>query len=311
MKTILSSILFILLTAFAAPTATQDHCACCDKQADIDAIKSMIGTYKVSFDFAETFSPDTGYTYHKRYSAWGVEHVELLEESENLISLQHLLIINDSMIVKHWRQDWIYESTELLEYYKDKEWNRRTLDKNSVKGTWTQRVFQVDDGPRYESRGTWVHVDGRHFWQSVCDAPLPRREFSKRSDYNVMKRKNHFEIEDNGWVYIQDNEKIVRNKGIDRVICHEKGVERFTKGNYNAGPALRFWNEQKEFWKDVREVWGTVYKENKNLKLRSMVDKQPLHSRMFRLGNKSCKNKSYKPGSAKKEIKAIITPYIK
>ena len=68
-------------------------------------------------------------------------------------------------------------------------WGYRKLSKAlAAKGTWTQKVFQVDDSPRYEGYATWVHVDGRHYWDSQTDGPLPRREYSKRSDYNVSKK---------------------------------------------------------------------------------------------------------------------------
>ena len=43
------------------------------KELDKASIKSMVGIYKVSFDFAETFAPDTAYKYHKRYSEWEID----------------------------------------------------------------------------------------------------------------------------------------------------------------------------------------------------------------------------------------------
>jgi len=43
---------------------------------------------------------------------------------------------------------------------------------------------------------------------------LPRREYSKRSDYNVMMRGNHVEITDEGWLHEQDNEKVIRDKDL-------------------------------------------------------------------------------------------------
>ncbi len=172
-------------TKEAAPAQSSSNSK---KEQDRTAIKSMAGIYKVSFDFAETFSPDTGYKYHKRYSEWGIEYVSIVEETENKIALQHLLIVNDTMIIKHWRQDWTFENKDVYQYYKDNEWIKKTLTADQAHGTWTQKVFQVDDSPRYESYGTWVHVDGKHFWEGVNDSPLPRREFTKRSDYNVIKR---------------------------------------------------------------------------------------------------------------------------
>ncbi|MBL7930277.1 MAG: hypothetical protein JNL60_00160, partial [Bacteroidia bacterium] len=52
-------------------------------EQDKAAIKSMCGIYKVSFDFAETFSSDTAYKFHNRYKEHGIEYVFLAEESLN------------------------------------------------------------------------------------------------------------------------------------------------------------------------------------------------------------------------------------
>ena len=30
--------------------------------------------------------------------------------------------------------------------------------KKDVRGQWTQKVYQVDDSPRYEGSSTWVHL---------------------------------------------------------------------------------------------------------------------------------------------------------
>src|SRR5690606_25353495 len=121
---------------------------------------------KVTFEFAETFSPNKDYQYHDRKFDSGIEYVFIVEETDTKIALQHILVVNDTFIVKHWRQDWVYENTEVLTYHKDNEWRKVKLSPEQAKGTWTQKVFQVDDSPRYEGYGTWIHVDGRHFWES-------------------------------------------------------------------------------------------------------------------------------------------------
>lgn len=298
--------LFILIAALASGTifAQQNK-----KADDRDAIHAMAGCYKVSFDFAETFSPDTAYKYHDRYSSWGIEYVLVIEDSENFISLQHLLIINDSTIIKHWRQDWEYEATELLAYDRDKTWKTKKFSADEVKGTWTQRVFQVDDSPRYESKGTWVHVDGQHYWEGIGDAPLPRREFSVRSDYNVTKRKSRIQLDGDGWYLEQDNQKILRTDTGDKLICNEKGMETFTTGAYNCQPAIDWWEENKGYWEDVRTVWGEVFKENPELGLTKKVNDKMLWQALFGMGDEM---KNEVPSKKqRKEIKAVIEQYIK
>lgn len=279
---------------------------------DRESIKAMLGVYKVTFDFAETFAPDTAYKFHERYSEHGIEQVSLVEETPTKIVLQHLLIINDSTIIKHWRQDWVYENKEIYNFYKDNEWRKTTLTDEQAKGTWTQKVFQVDDSPRYESYGTWIHIDGKHYWEGTNDSPLPRREFTKRSDYNVMKRHIRMEIfKDGSWAYIQDNEKIIRESDKDKLLVWERGMEIFTKGNYDGSPAIKYWEKQKKYWEDVREIWDEVFAKNNNLKLATKVDNRRLYENLFELGDETCKGKKYKKGSANTEIKKIIDSFLK
>jgi hypothetical protein len=280
-------------------------------ELDKSIIKNMCGIYKVSFDFAETFSADTGYKFYPRYKEWGIEYVFLAEETSDKISLQHLLIVNDSIIIKHWRQDWVYENTNVYKFYKDNEWIKETLTTEQAKGTWTQKVFQVDDSPRYESYGTWVHVDGKHFWEGVNDAPLPRREFSNRDDYNVMRRHSRMEVfNDGSWALIQDNDKVIRKNGVDKVLVSERGLEKFTKGSYDASPALKYWERQKHYWADVRKAWDDLYYTQPNLKLADRVDEMKLYSHLFNLGDKVCE-KNYVKGSANEEIKKVIISFVK
>lgn len=277
---------------------------------DKEAIKSLVGCYKVTFEFAETFAPDTAYKYYDRKFEWGIEKVFIVEETENRISLQHILIVNDTFIVKHWRQDWIYENKELLSYTNDNKWIKTILSNKEAKGTWTQKVYQVDDSPRYEGYGTWVHVDGRHFWQSTTDAPLPRREFTIRSDYNILKRHSKIELTDYGWILEQDNEKINRTPNGDVLVCWEKGFEKFYRGDFDCSAADEWWSKNQHFWSDVRAVWEDVVAKNKQINLEKKIDEKPLFSKMFSLGETYSNHPQYNPKEARKEIKEIIELYL-
>lgn len=279
-------------------------------EQDKASIRSLAGIYKVTFDFAETFSPDTAYKYHNRYHESGIEYVFVVEETDKKIALQHLLIVNDTIIVKHWRQDWVYENTELYSYYKNDEWIRKDITPEQAKGTWTQKVFSVDDSPRYESYGTWIHTDGKNYWEGVTDAPLPRREYTKRSDYNVMRRHARIIVNPDGWTQEQDNEKILRNDGVDKLLCWEKGIEKFSKGSYDAMPAVKYWEKQKNYWADVRKVWNEVYGAQNDLKITAKVDNKRLHEKLFELGVKSCKG-DYVQGAATADIRTVIESFIK
>ncbi len=279
-------------------------------QQDKESIKAMIGCYKVTFEFAETFAADTSYKYHDRKFDWGIEHVSILEETDKKIVLQHLLIVNDTMIIKHWRQDWLYENTEVFAYLQDNEWRKTKLTPAQYKGTWTQKVFQVDDSPRYEGYGTWVHVDGRHFWESSSDAPLPRREITKRSDYNVMKRHSHVETTAYGWILEQDNEKTIRTPTVDKLLCWEKGFEKFSTGAYNCQPAITWWDKNKNFWNEVRKVWDEISAQNSTLKFERKIDDKFLFEQLFKLGDEYASANTFNAAEASANIKATIGLYL-
>lgn len=276
------------LTSFALACVLTSTLQAQDKQ-DAQAIKNMCGCYEVSFEFGETFSPQKDYQFKNNYQSKGLEWVQLVEDDKKKIVLQHLLIVEDSVgkksIVKHWRQDWLFENTEFYFFNKENQWKYVEKPKNTVKGQWTQKVYQVDDSPRYESSATWVHLDGRHYWEATTDSPLPRREFTTRNDYNVLKRRNRHEITTEGWLHEQDNDKILRQDGQqDVTIAKEKGWDVYKKvDNSRCQLAQEWWATHQAFWAKVRQEWNTVFALRKDLALQKTVDNQPLFMHIFKL----------------------------
>lgn len=273
---------------------------------DITAIKSMCGCYEVDFQFGETFSPDKNYKFYENEHSKGLEWVQLLEDTKGKIVLQHLLVVSDSAtgqkdIVKHWRQDWLYQNKNVLAYDRDNSWNNKTYSDKDVKGQWTQKVFQVDDSPRYEATATWIHADGKHYWESTTDSPLPRREHTIRNDYNVLRRTNRHEITAYGWIHDQDNDKINRSEAGDRLIAQEKGLNTYKKvENSRCEAAQKWWKENEKFWAAVRKEWDVVLSKNQGLKMEAAVDNKPLYRHLAKL----------KPDQTT-EIKPIIEKFVK
>ncbi len=258
------------------------------KTKDKNAIKEMCGCFEVTFNFAETFnySKDTTYKPSKIKVSKGLEWAGLIEDSRNKISIQHILQVGNPtkpMIVKHWRQDWLYQNKIFYTYNGDNNWIFEQKSKKNVKKQWTQKVYQVDDSPRYEGSGTWVHVDGKSYWENTTTAPLPRREYTKRSDYNITLRGNRQEITDYGWVHDQNNSKILRETGKeDVIIAKEKGYNTYKKVPDNRCKAASdWWFSHKNKWQLVRNKWDEIYGRNTNLTLRTKVDNKPLYKHLF------------------------------
>ena len=70
------------------------------------------------------------------YQSWGTEMVIVLSDEPNYISLQHIMmmyfkdddgVITGPYIQKHWRQDWTYEDSKILNYKNDKIWDLSVL----------------------------------------------------------------------------------------------------------------------------------------------------------------------------------------
>lgn len=274
-------ILGVLLISIAATAPSK-------RNDDAYAIKQMCGCFEVTFNFAETFnySQDSLYKPSKTKVDKGLEWAQLVTDEKDKIQIQHLLQVGDPSnpyIVKHWRQDWLYENTDLYEYNADNKWDFIQLDKKDVKGQWTQKVYQVDDSPRYEGTGTWVHVDGKSYWENTTSAPLPRREYTTRSDYNVTMRGNRHEITDYGWVHDQDNLKIIRKEGQeDQILAAEKGYNTYKRvDDSHCAAAAQWWKDNNDKWSTVRSKWDEVYNRNTDLRLHEKVDNKVLFKHLF------------------------------
>ncbi|RCW92693.1 hypothetical protein DFQ08_102725 [Winogradskyella arenosi] len=277
------------------------------KTQDQEAIKEMCGCFEVTFNFTETFnySQDSLYRPSETKIAKGLEYAVAIEDEANKISIQHLLQVgrpDQPMIVKHWRQDWLFQNQDFYMYNGDNNWTYEKKSKDEVKGQWTQKVFQVDDSPRYEGSGTWVFVDGKKYWENTTTAPLPRREYTKRSDYNITLRGNRHEITNFGWVHDQDNEKVVRKAGAeDIIIAKEKGFNTYKRVDESRCQASKdWWKDQQNKWKLVRAKWNKVYQKQQDLTLEEKVDHKVLFKYLLD-----------EEMTSEKEINSIIDAFVK
>lgn len=301
MRFTLASLLALLLIAGSVHAQTK-------KEQDLKAIKAMCGCYEVSFNFAETFnySQDSDYQPSKVKNDRALEWVQLVEDDKNTVVMQHLLLVgtrDNKRIIKHWRQDWFYENRDFYLYDADNKWTYVRKSAGEVDGQWTQKVYQVDDSPRYEGSATWVHVDGRSYWENATPAPLPRREATTRDDYNLTIRGNRQEITDYGWLHDQDNKKVLRQAGQEDVLlAEEKGMNTYTRVDESrCKAAVKWWDENKVVWTNVRKNWDKVFAKKRDLSLKTTVEDKRLFQHLFAL-EADAKNK---------EIKDIITSFVK
>lgn len=248
-----------------------------DVARDRAAILAMQGEYRVQFDFRETVELAPGYARRPPKRSGGNEVVIVVEDTPHRIVLQHLLVSDDgSHVIKHWRQDWTYEAPTRFEFSADQTWTVRAIDPAATRGAWTQCVYEVSDAPRYCGTGRWNHRYGAATWTSDRTwRPLPRREYTTRSDYNAINAENRHTIVPGGWTHEQDNTKTVRDATDGttlRTLARESGFNDYRRTTeVDFGPAYRYWEKTRDYWAGVRSRWDAALQDG-GLRLKTQVD---------------------------------------
>jgi hypothetical protein len=271
-------------------------------ERDRRAILAMAGSYRVTFDFLEV-TPFSGDAKRDRpYQSWGTERVYVDRDDGRFISLSHILVmrivqkdgsLSEPLVTKHWRQDWRYEPSEVVEYRGREQWARRVLKQKDVAGLWSQTVFQVDESPRYASVGKWQHTASFSSWISGDTwRPLPRREWSVRKDYQVLIGTNRHTIVPTGWIQEENNLKGVLDdqRALDAekpYLAREYGVARYERLQApDFGAADQYYETTRKFWDEVREAWSADFRKQPVITLRAPVDQGGLFVPLFEQAEK-------------------------
>ncbi len=232
---------------------------------DRKAILALAGEFHVNFDFSETAAIAQDYQRKsKPYHEKALEKVILVEDTPERITLQHLLVVptknGSPKVIKHWAQVWTWQDPITVDFAGsegDDRWIRRKWKPQQTAGRWSQLVTNVDDTPRYESLGSWSHQLGESSWTSdPTRRPLPRREYSKRDDYDYLLVINRQTLTPDGWIHFQDNRKIVDRDGKTFVLAHETGLNRYTRTTHPSfAIAADWWKNHQQTWNPIREFW--------------------------------------------------------
>lgn len=253
-------IIFMILSGTFLSVVLADGVANIEKKAkDRKAILQMAGCFTVDFYFEETIPLQPGYKLYPKFDDLSFEAVVVLENSPNVIRLQHILETRMGRIIKHWRQDWWFQDPAVIRYEGRGLWKRHSLEPEAVKGAWTQKVYAVDDGPRYEVSGVWTHGQNVSEWTAnTGHRPLPRRDYLYRSDYDILLANNRQVITPTGWVHEQDNDKLrLGHSGKeDEILVREIGRNTYRRINSRHCDAIySWWVPRKVFWEEVRNSW--------------------------------------------------------
>jgi hypothetical protein len=280
------------------------------RERDRRAILAMAGAWRVAFDFVEVASfagPDAPDPKARApYQSWGTEKVYVDRDDPGLISLVHILEmrivgpdgkVSEPIVTKHWRQEWAYEPTAIVEYRGGDRWQRRAVDEADRRGAWSQTVLQVDESPRYASVGRWVHTPSFSTWISGDTwRPLPRREWTVRHDYQVLAGTNRHTIVPTGWLQEENNLKtvIAADRSVDAAhpyVGREYGVARYERiRDADFAAADHYYASTRAFWDRVEDTWNADFATRGTITLQGESDQKaffvPLFERADRIETK-------------------------
>lgn len=277
-KTTLTALTAVLVLSVAAPSLAAPKPAAPPASAEAKAafekdrasILAMAGDYRVTFDFRETVAFVPGYELLDPKRSGGFESVRVIEDTGAKISLQHLLVVtmpesedsdrDKTVVIKHWRQDWVYEPARVLTYDRSGRWVLTDVAGDKRKGAWSQTVWQTDDSPRYGGVGRWAYSDGVSRWMSdETRRPLARRDAVRKPVYGWYVGTNRHALTPNGWVHEQDNAKVGLKDGQPATFVHEVVLNTYRKETgYNVKAADDYWAATRDYWAQVRADWDSA-----------------------------------------------------
>lgn len=266
----------------------------------------MAGEFAVNFQFHETLSLQKGYEVKTGlYEEDAHELVVVAEDTPRRIALQHLLVVGDKMVIKHWAQIWTFEDTRLCEFQGNNSWVMRDITSAEAEGKWTQLVTQVDDSPRYEGLGRWIHRGEISEWESgETPRPLPRREYSKRKDYEIVGGINRHTITPNGWAHEQDNTKLQLRDGKQVPLAREFGLNTYTRvSGFDFQAARDFWAREAPFWASVSGAWTEVQNQRNTFSIQDQIDVRGLRKAIAKVQEEHQKE-------LQKKITGVISEFL-
>jgi len=312
MKSHLAAMLTLSALATGAAGAQTSAANASNPERDHASILAMQGEYIVDFAFDETVLLQPGYERHPAMRSGGNETVIVMEDTPTKIVLQHILVDEKSgHVTKHWRQDWTYEAPNRFEFTADQTWTVRNLPTEQTKGAWTQCVFEVSDAPRYCGTGRWTYDNGIATWTSDPSwRPLPRREYTKRSDYNAISAINRHTITPGGWAHEQFNTKVLRKPdGTQVELAREFGFNDYQKTkDIDFKPAYAYWTATGDYWAKVRARWEEFLSKPPGLRLKTKVDGMAMIIPLFTQADRIQEGKKVSDRDIDKVFKKWVEP---
>jgi hypothetical protein len=250
--------------AALAQTASSVTAPASSFEQDRQSILAQAGQYRVHFDMRENVSFHADYDPMEGKLSGGSEIVRVVYDQGDRISLQHILVMEHegkAIVIKHWRQDWVYQPDAVLAYVGANEWALTPVTADQRAGAWSQTVWQTDDSPRYGGVGRWTYANGMKVWTSEPTwRPLARRDAVLNPVYDRYLGTNRHALTPNGWVHIQDNMKMNGRAGGEPIaIVQEDVINTYDRStSYSPKAGDDYWAATQEYWAAVRDAWDAA-----------------------------------------------------
>ena len=237
-------------------------------EADHAAVLALAGTFAVSYRHTESTTLSPGRALAEPYLAEARECVRVVDRGPGRVSLQHLLLIGDEpLVVKHWREDWEYAATQRLVFDGPVpgggRWSMQAVTPTS--GQWTRTVYAADDAPGYAAVGRWTHRGGVSEWEADAPAAAPAARHTLDGAARPGEVANWGRVQDEvvvvqhgtvvgGWTR---EETVVKLNAAGTPLAREHGVVRYVRRGAGDPPAVvKYWRRVGGFWAAVRTGWA-------------------------------------------------------
>jgi len=247
-------------------------------ERDRQSILAQAGQYRVHFDMRENVSFRADYDPLEEKLSGGSEIVRVVYDKGDKISLQHILVMEhggQTVVVKHWRQDWTYQPETVLTYAGPNQWTLTPVPADQRAGAWSQTVWQTDDSPRYGGVGHWTYDNGLSAWTSNPTwRPLARRDAVRNPVYDRYLGTNRHILKPDGWVHIQDNMKMSGKAGGEPIaIVQEDVINTYDRStSYSPQAGDDYWIKTQGFWAAVRDAWDAAIAAHNGVHLQEAGD---------------------------------------
>ena len=109
----------------------------------------------------------------------------------------------------------------------------------------------------------------------------------------------------------QDNQKILRKDGVEKLLVEEKGINSYKRSaDKDCDPARKYWEKNKEYWSKVRAAWESYVATQSTIQLKEPIDGKVLHEYLMSMA-RDYAEKKIKPENLDAAIKEGLEKYLR